>query len=81
MGFGYFMYFHSLVPVIDPWGSGRDKVGIRAMVSLLILELSFCVFLHYCGIRLSNVSFVIIASTILRCVSLLLYLILFGLSS
>ena len=68
MGFGYFMYSHSLVPVIDPWGSGRDKVGIRAMVSLLIFELLFCVFLHYCGIRLSNVNFVIIASSILRCV-------------
>ena len=24
MGFGYFMYFHSLVPVIDLWISGRD---------------------------------------------------------
>ena len=66
MGFGYFMYSHSLAPVIDQWGSGRDKVGIRAMVSLLIFELTFCVFLHYCGIRLSNVSFVIIASSILR---------------
>ena len=66
MGFGYFMYSHSLVPVIDLWISGRDKVGIRAMVSLLIFELTFCVFLHYCGIRLSNVSFVIIASSILR---------------
>ena len=69
MGFGYFMYSHSLVPVIDPWGSGRDKVGIRAMVSLLILELSFCVFLHYCSNRLSNIGSVIIASSILRCVS------------
>ena len=68
MGFGYFMYFHSLVPVIDPWGSGRDKVGIRAMVSLLMFELSFCVHLHYCGNRLSNVGSVIIASNILRCV-------------
>ena len=38
-----------------PIGSGRDKVGIRAMVSLLILELLFCIFLHYCGNRLSNV--------------------------
>ena len=28
-----------------PIGSGRDKVGIRAMVLLLIFELSFCVFL------------------------------------
>ena len=67
MGFGYFMYSHSLVPVIDLWISGRDKVSIRAMVSLLIFELSFCVFLHHCGIRLSNVSSVIIASSILRC--------------
>ena len=25
MGFGYFMYSHSLVPVIDLWISGRDK--------------------------------------------------------
>ena len=41
MGFGYFMYSHSLVPVIDPWGSGCDKVGIRAMVSLLILNCRF----------------------------------------
>ena len=49
-------------------GSGRDKVGIRAMVSLLIFELSFCVFIHSCGIRLSNADFVIIASSILRCV-------------
>ena len=81
MGFRYFMYSHSLVPVIDPWGSGRDKVGIRAMVSLLIFELTFCVFLHYCGIRLSNVSFVIVASSILRCVCLLLCMILIGLSS
>ena len=32
MDFGYFMYSHFLVPVIDPWGSGCDKVGIRAMV-------------------------------------------------
>ena len=81
MGFGYFMYSHSLVPVIDPWGSSRDKVGIRAMVLLLIFELSFCIFIHYCGIRLSNVSFVIIASSILRCVRLLLCMILFDLSS
>ena len=67
-GFGYLMYSHSLVSVIDPWGSGRDKVGIRAMVSLLIFELSFCIFLHYCGNRLSNVGSVIIASSILRSV-------------
>ena len=49
-----------------PTGSGRDKVGIRAIVSLLIFELSFCIFLHYCGIRLSNVGSIIIASSILR---------------
>ena len=36
--------------------------------SLLNFKLMFCVFLHYCGIRLSNVSFVVIASSILRCV-------------
>ena len=41
MGFEYFMYSHSLVPVIDLWFSGRDKVGIRAMVSLLILNCRF----------------------------------------
>ena len=34
MGFEYLMYPHSLVPVIDPWGSGRDKVGIRALMSI-----------------------------------------------
>ena len=33
MGFGYFMYSHSLVPVIDLWISGRDKVGIRALIA------------------------------------------------
>ena len=43
MGFGYFMYSHSLVPVIDLGILGRDKVGIRAMVSLLIFELLFFV--------------------------------------
>ena len=41
MDFGYFMYSHFLVSVIDPWGSGCDKVGIRAMVSLLILNCLF----------------------------------------
>ena len=45
MGFGYFMYSHSLVPVIDPWGSGRDKVGIRAMVSLLNFKIDVLCFL------------------------------------
>ena len=69
MGFGYLMYSHLLVPVIDLWISGRDKVGIRALMSnadLWVIVLCLC--LYYCGIRLSNVSFVIIASSILRCV-------------
>ena len=34
MGFGYFMYSHSLVPVIDLWFSSRDKVGIRALIAI-----------------------------------------------
>ena len=76
MGFGYFMYSHSLVPVIDPWGSGRDKVGIRALISIADLwVIVLCLFLYYCGIRLSNVSSVIIASRIPRCVCSLLCLI------
>ena len=29
MGFGYLMYPHSLVPIIDPWGSGRDNFYIK----------------------------------------------------
>ena len=37
MGFGYFMYSHSLVPVIDLWNSGRDKVGIRALIAIVEL--------------------------------------------
>ena len=73
MGFGYFMYSHCLVPVIDPWGSGRDKVGIRALMSIADLWVNIlCLFLYYCGIRLSNVSSVIIASRISRYVCSLL---------
>ena len=37
MGFGYFMYSHSLVPVIDLWFSGRDKVGIRVLIAVVEL--------------------------------------------
>ena len=81
MGFGYFMYSHSLVPVIDLWVRVVTKLVSEQWFSLMILKLSFCVFLHYYGIRLSKVSFVIIASSIMRCVCLLLCLILFGLSS
>ena len=39
MGFGYFMYSYSLVPVIDLWISGRDKVGIRAWVFIADFEI------------------------------------------
>ena len=50
MGFGYFMYSHSLVPVIDPWGSGRDKVGIRALMNIDDLRVVIlCLFSPYCG--------------------------------
>ena len=49
-----------------PIGSGRDKVGIRAWVFIADLKLSFCVFLHYCGNRLSNVGSVIFTSSILH---------------
>ena len=44
MGFGYVMYSHSLVPVIDLWFSGRDticsysterRVGDRCILSIL----------------------------------------------
>ena len=53
MSFGYFMYSHSLVLVIDLWISGRDKVGLRALMIIADLS-SYCfVFsLHYCGIRM-----------------------------
>ena len=33
-GFGYFMYSHALVPVIDLWILGCDKVGIRALIAI-----------------------------------------------
>ena len=68
MGFRYFMYSHSLVPVIDLWVRVVTKLVSEHEFSLLILKLLFCVFLHYCGIRLSNVGFVIIAFSIMRCV-------------
>ena len=52
-----------------PTGSGRDKVGIRALMSNADLWLIvLCLFLYYCGNRLSNIGSVIIASSILRCV-------------
>ena len=65
MSFGYFMYSHSLVPVIDLWfGSWQSWYQSNGFID--DLELSFCVFLHYCGNRLSNLCFVIITSSILR---------------
>ena len=49
-----------------PIGSSLDKVGIGAWVFIADLKLSLCVFLHYCGNRLSKVGSVIIASSVLR---------------
>ena len=68
--YGFQVLYVFTFPSADhgPIGSGRDKVGIRAMVSLLILELSFYVFIYYCGIRLSSIGLITIASSILRCV-------------
>ena len=68
MGFGYFMYSHSLVPIIDLWFRVVTKLVSEHEFSLLILNCRFVFFLRYCGIRLSNVGFVIMASSILRCV-------------
>ena len=69
MGFGYFMYSHSLVPVIDLWISGRDKVGIRALIAIVKLRnIVLCVLFTIAAIRLSNIGFVIFAPSILRCV-------------
>ena len=81
MGFGYFMYSHSLVPVIDLWISGRDKVGIRAMVSLLILNCRF-VFSYttaVLGCQMSVMSSLILVFCVVSV--LLLCLVLFVLSS
>ena len=39
MGFGYFMYSHSLVPVIDLWNSGRDirlVLGINLLIGTIL---------------------------------------------
>ena len=56
MGFGYFMYSHSLVPVIDLWFSGRDKVGIRALIAIVELWcIVLCFLFTTAAIRLSNI--------------------------
>ena len=56
MGFGYFMYSHSLVPVIDLWISGRDKVGIRALIAIVELWcIVLCFLLTTAAIRLKIV--------------------------
>ena len=60
MGFGYFMYSHSLVPVIDLEVRVVTKLVSEHEFSFLNFELKFCVFFHYCGIRLSNIGSVII---------------------
>ena len=36
MGFGYFMYSHSLVPVIDPWGSGHDTLSCPNIIDWIM---------------------------------------------
>ena len=47
---GYIMHFPFPSVSHVSMGSGRDKVGIRVMVSLLIFGLLFlCLFLYYCG--------------------------------
>ena len=69
MGIGNLISSHSLSAGHVPLGTGRDKVGIRALMSIANLwVIVLCLFLYYCGIRLSNIGFVIIASSILRCV-------------
>ena len=45
MGFGYLMYSHSLVPVIDLLVRVVTKLVSEQWFSLLILKLSFCDFL------------------------------------
>ena len=67
MGVRYFTYSHSLVPVIDLWISGRDKVGIRALIAIdenLVHCLVFS--FHYCSNRLKivNVVFLSMSSAI-----------------
>ena len=52
MGFGYFMYSHSLVPVMDLLVRVVTKLVSEHEFSLLNFKLKFCIFLHYCGIRM-----------------------------
>ena len=61
-------------------GSGRDKVGIRAMVSLLILNCLF-VFSYTTAVLGCQISVLSSLLPVLYVVCLLLCLILFGLSS
>ena len=68
MGFRYFMYSHSLVPVIDLWFRVVTKLVSEQWFHCWSLNCRFVFFLHYCGIRLSNVGSVIIVSSILCCV-------------
>ena len=61
-------------------GSGSDKVGIRVMVSLLILNCRF-VFSYTTAVLGCQMSVLSSLLPVLCVVCLLLYLILFGLSS
>ena len=69
--YGFWVLYVFSFPSTGHWyiGSGHEKVGIRAWVFIAdFFKLLIGVFLHYCGIRLSNVGSVIIASSTLRCV-------------
>ena len=74
MGFGYFMYSHSLVPVIYLWFSGRDKVGIRALIAIVELWcIVLCSLFTTAAIRLKFV-IVVFLVLVFRCLNFVLYL-------
>ena len=74
MGFGYFTYSHSLVPVIDLWISGRDKVGIRALIDIDELWcIVLCFLFTTAAIRLKFV-IVIFLVLVFRCLNFVLCL-------
>ena len=60
------MYSHSLVSVIDLWVRVVTKLVSEPGFHCWSLKCHFVFFLHYCGIRLSNVGSIIIACSILR---------------
>ena len=74
MGFGYFMYSHCLVPVIDLWISGRDKVGIRALIAIVELWcIVLCSLFTTAAIRLKFVIVVFLVH-VWRCLNFFLCL-------